>query len=115
MSQTKGCNTGACVRTVDFGDFLECIFRRDGFHCLFGERIGIFQRLDESSLLVSLRDRFGIDGWLYTESTEKEILRFGNVRDLLAKGSYSLKFAAGGAKLYLSAGMASAAATTSSA
>ena len=49
-----------------------------------------------SSLLVNLVNRFRVNGRLYTESTEKEILRFGNVRDLLGEGSYSLKFAAGG-------------------
>ena len=90
--------------------FLECILRRDGFHCLFGERIGIFQRLDDVVLAGQCRDRFRVNGWLYTESTEKEILRFGDVRDLPAKVRTPLNSPLVGAKLYLSAGMASAAA-----
>ena len=54
-----------------------------------------------SSLLVSFSDRFRVDGWLDTESTEKEILRFRDVSDLLGKGSYSLEFAAGGGEVVL--------------
>ena len=52
-----------------------------------------------SSLLVKLVDRFRVNGWLYTESTEKEILCFGDVRDLLAEGSHSLEVAAGGREI----------------
>ena len=51
-----------------------------------------------SSLLVNfrwLRDQ----AWLDTESLEKEILRFGDVRDLLGEGSHSLKLAAGGREI----------------
>src|SRR5450631_3273726 len=104
MGQTKGRNAGARVRTVDIAYFLECIFRGDGFHCLFGERKGIFQRLDDVVLVGQSRDRFRVNGRLYTESTEKEILRIGNVRDLLAKGSYSLKFTAGGDEIVFVSG-----------
>ena len=74
-----------------WGELLECILRRDGVNGLLGKGIGIFQRLDNVVLAGQLSNHFGINGRLHTESIEKEILRFSNVRDLLGEGAYSLK------------------------
>jgi hypothetical protein len=99
VRQREGGNAGACIRTIDWGNLLECIFRRDGSNGLLGERIGIFQGLDDVVLAGQLSNRFHVNARLDTESLEKEILCFRDVRNLLAEGPYSLKLAGGGREI----------------